>query len=165
MAELPFPWNIYEENQKKLMRSCRITDRTWSIENGLTKLLTAVESGSISTNQDEAKSSIDRAIASGFWTERNRARLRRKYLSPVPELDPEPQRHPSVFSPSESESRMLAHVRLCEIRRRVSSDEWRLIIGAASGYNCNELAEASGGTTGSVRTKLSRLRARLKIAA
>jgi hypothetical protein len=37
MSDLPFPWNIYEDNQKKLNRSYRITDRTWSIESGLAK--------------------------------------------------------------------------------------------------------------------------------
>jgi hypothetical protein len=164
MPDLPFPWNIYEDNQKKLNRSYRITDRTWSIESGLAKLLTAVESGGISADQ-EVKNSVDRAIASAFWTERNRARLRRKYLPPVPELDPEPQRHPSAFSSCESEARMLARVRLLEIRRRVSSDEWWLIIGAASGYTCNELAEGSSATPGAIRTKLSRLRSQLKMAA
>ena len=162
MAEPPFPWNLYEEKQKQLMRSHRITNWTWGIENSLDKLLTAVESGTISTNQAGVQRNLEKDISSSVWTERNRARLRRKYLPAVPELDPEPQRHPAAFAPSQIEGRLHARIRLSEVRGRMTSAEWKLIIRVAAGFDCNEMAKTSGVTAGNVRTKLSRLRARLK---
>ncbi|MBZ5666808.1 MAG: hypothetical protein LAO30_19660, partial [Acidobacteriia bacterium] len=81
MADLPFPWCVYAEHQSKAAACGRITDRSWGIENGLTKFLTAVESGSI-PNQDEFQRDVNRAVDTGSWVERNHARLRRKYLRP-----------------------------------------------------------------------------------
>ena len=148
MVNLPFPWCIYEENQSKAARCGRITDRSWGIENGLTHFLTAVQTSGVPTNQEEFRRSVNRAIATGSWIERNHARLRRKYLR----HDPEPDRAP----------RMLASTRLAEIRSSVSAEEWGLLIAVAAGRTCREMATDSGVTAGSVRTRISRLRARLR---
>jgi hypothetical protein len=165
MAELPFPWNVYEEKQNQLMRSQRITSHIWGIETGLDKLLTDVETGSIPIDQTDLEREVQKNISSADWTERNRARLRRTYLPPVPELDPAPQRHPAAFSASEVEGHLHSRILLIELRRQMTSTEWTLIVRVASGFDCNELAQASGSTAGNIRTRLSRLRARLKKAA
>lgn len=151
MADLPFPWCIYAEHQSKAARCGRITDRSWGIENGLTNFLNAVESSAVPANQDEFRRSVDRAVATGSWVERNHARLRRKYLR----QDPDPH----------AERRMLVRARLAEIRGSVSAAEWGLLIGLAAGIAAHEMAAASGVTAGSVRIRIARLRARLRPAA
>ena len=147
MAELPFPWSVYAEHQTKAARCGRITDRSWGIENGLTSFLASVEASGVPTEQIEFRRGVDRAISTGSWVERNRARLRRKYIRPDLEAD--------------AERRMLARVRLTEIRGRVSAVEWGLLMSVAAGLACHEVAAASAVTAGSVRVQLSRLRARL----
>jgi hypothetical protein len=154
-----------EEKQKQLVRSQRITSHTWGIETGLNKLLADVQSGTIPIDQTDLEREVQKNISSADWTERNRARLCRKYLPSVPELDPDPQRHPAAFSASEVEGHLHARIRLIELRRQMTSAEWILIVRVASGFDCNELAQDSGFTAGNIRTKLSRLRARLKKAA
>ncbi len=151
MADLPFPWCIYAEHQSTAARCGRITDRSWGIENGLTNFLTAVESSSVPANPEEFRRSVDRAVATGSWVERNHARLRRKYLR----QDPDPH----------AERRMLARARLAEIRGSVSTAEWGLLIAVAAGVAAHEMAAASGVTAGSVRLRIARLRARLRQAA
>jgi hypothetical protein len=151
MAELPFPWSTYAEHQSKAARCGRINAKSWGIENGLTNFLTAVESSSVPANPDEFRRSVDRAVATGSWVERNRARLRRKYLR----QDPEPN----------AERQMLARAHLAEIRVSVSAAEWALLIAQAAGLAAHEIAAARGTTAGSVRTRIARLRARLRPAA
>ena len=151
MADLPFPWCIYAEHQSKAARCGRITDRSWGIENGLTNFLNAVESSTVPVNQDDFRRSVDRAVATGSWVERNHARLRRKYLR----QDPDPH----------AERRMLARARLAEIRGSVSAAGWGLLIALAAGIAAHEMAAASGVTAGSIRIKIARLRARLRPAA
>lgn len=144
MADLPFPWCVYAEHQSKAAACGRITDWSWGIENGLTNFLTAVESGSIPENQEEVQRGVNRAVETGSWVERNHARLRRKYLWPQ-------QDH--------AEQRVLARVRLAEIRGSVSAAEWGLLIAVAAGVAYHEM---TGTTAGSARTRVARLRARLR---
>jgi hypothetical protein len=143
MADLPFPWCVYAEHQSKAAACGRITDRSWGIENGLTKFLTAVESGSI-PNQEEFRSGVNRAVATGSWVERNHARLRRMFLRP--------QHH-------HAEQRVLARLRLAEIRDSVSASDWGLLMAVAAGMAYHEM---TGSTAGSARTRVARLRARLR---
>jgi hypothetical protein len=151
MADLPFPWSVYAEHQTKAARCGRITDRSWGIENGLTNFLAAVESSGAPIEQDEFRRGVDRAVSTGSWVERNHARLRRKYLRPDQDTN--------------AERRLLARVRLTEIRGRVTAAEWGLLLAVAAGLACREIAVASAGTAGSVRVQLSRIRARLRQAA
>jgi hypothetical protein len=58
-------------------------------ENGLNKLLTSIEDGSL-TDQSNAQRDVDRAIATRFWKERNHSRLRRKYIKVPAEFDTKP---------------------------------------------------------------------------
>jgi len=71
MADLPFPWCIYAQQQSAAARCGRITSRFWGIENGLNHFLAAVESDGIPKNQTEFGRGVDRAIATGSWVERN----------------------------------------------------------------------------------------------
>jgi len=146
MADLPFPWCIYAQQQSKAAQCDRITDRTWGIESALTNFLKAVESGSVPNNQAEFQRGIDRAVATGSWVERNHARLRRKYLLPERE---------------QREDRILAQVRLAEIRSCLSVAEWGLLIAVVAGVAYHEL---TGLTAGSARTRVARLRTRLRLA-
>lgn len=143
MAALPFPWCIYAEHQSKAAQCGRVTDRSWGFENGLNKFLSAVESGSI-PNQEEFHSGVNRAVSTGSWVERNHARLRRIYLRP--------QNH-------HAEHRVLARVRLSEIRSSVSATDWALLMAVAAGAAYDEM---TGATPGSARTRVTRLRARLR---
>ena len=144
MAELLFPWCIYAEHQSKAAASGRITDRSWGIENGLNNFLKAVESDSIPENQEEFQHGVERAVATGSWVERNHSRLRRKYIRP---------------EHNNGERRVLARVRLGEIRGSVSAAEWGLLLAVAAGVAYREIA---GMTAGSARTRVARLRARLR---
>lgn len=144
MADLPFPWCIYAKQQSKAAQCGRITDRSWGIENGLTKFLKAVESGSVPQNQAEFQRSMDRAVATGSWVERNHSRLRMKYLRPQQEF---------------AERRVLARVHLAEIRNSMSAAEWGLLLAVAAGVAYHKM---KGMTAGSARTKVARLRARLR---
>lgn len=125
----------------------RVTDRSWGIENGLNKFLTAVSTDSIPEDQTEFRSGVDRAVATGSWVERNHGRLRRKYLRP---------------SQENAEKRAIARVRLAEIRRSVSAAEWSLLLAATAGVGYHEMSDL---TAGSARTRVARLRARLRRAA
>ena len=147
MSSLLFPWSIYRENQSKAARCNRITNRFWGIENGLNNFLTAVASSSDITDPQEFQNSIDRAIATGARVERNRTQLRLKYLRQDPECHAE--RH------------MLARARFAEIRGAVNAAEWALLVALAAGIPSYEIAASRGITVGCLRTRLSRLRARL----
>lgn len=144
MADLPFPWCIYAEHQSKAVACGRLTDRSWGLENGLNHFLTAVESGSVPQNQDEFQRGVERAVATGSWVERNHARLRRKYIRP---------------EHNHAERRVLARILLAEIRTSMSAAEWSLLLAVAAGVAYNEIA---GMTPGSARTRVARLRARLR---
>src|SRR5439155_15787001 len=141
MADLPFPWCIYAEHQTKAARCGRLTDRSWGIESSLTHFLTAVESGSVPQNHEEFQRSVDRAMETGSWIERNHTGLQRKYLRP----EQEPH----------AEQRMLARIRVAEIRGRVSAAEWSLLIALAAGVAYDEMA---GMTASGARTRITRLR-------
>jgi hypothetical protein len=143
MNDMPFPWCVYAEHQSKAAACGRITDRSWGIEKGLTKFLAAVESGSI-PDKDEFQRDVSRAVETGSWVERNHARLQRTYLKP--------QYH-------HSEHRVMARVRLAEIRERVSPSEWDLLMAVAAGVAYSEM---TGVTAGGARTQVARLRARLR---
>ena len=56
---------------------------------------------------------------------------------------------------------MLARARLAEIRSAVSAPEWALLIAVAAGIAYDEIAASRGIAAGGVRTRVSRLRARL----
>lgn len=146
MAELSFPWCIYAKHQSKAAASGRIDDRSWGSENGLNNFLDAVESGGIPENNKEFQLGVDRAVATGSWVERNHARLRHKYILP---------------ENAHAERQLLARVHLAEIRAGVSPEEWNLLLAVAEGVAYQEMA---GVTPGSARTRVARLRARLRLA-
>ena len=147
MRNPPIPWSVYLENQSKAGRCYRITNQSWGIEKGLNKFLTDAQSSSAITTPQEFQSRTDRAINTGTCVERNRARLRRVYLQQ------DPEQHAEQF--------ILARLLLTEIYNSVSTDEWELVNAVANGISYREIAASRGITTGSLRTRLSRLRARL----
>ncbi len=132
--------------QSKAARCGRLTDGFWGIENGLNNFLIALEP-SVTIDPQEFQNSIDRAIATGSRLERNRARLRREFLSQDPECL--------------EEQRMLARISLAEIRSAVSAAEWALLNAVAAGTTYHEIAASQGVSAGGVRTRVSRLRMRL----
>ena len=146
MADFQFPWCIYAEEQSKVARCGRINDRSWGIENGLSSFLAAVESGDIPKNQVEFERGVARAVETGSWVERNHARLRHKYLRPEPE---------------HTEERLLDLICLGELRDSVDATEWTLLMAVAAGIAYHEM---KGMTAGSARTRVARLRARLRAA-
>ncbi len=147
MADFPFPWCIYAEHQSQAAQCGRITDRSWGIDNGLTSFLKTVESGSIPEDQAEFRSDIDRAVATGSWLERNHARLLRKYVRPQEE---------------HTEQRLLDRICLGEMRESVNAAQWTLLMAVAAGI---AYCEMSGMTAGAARTRIARLRARLRSSA
>jgi hypothetical protein len=144
MQDLPFPWCVYAEHQSRAARCARITNTFWGIENGLTKLLTSLASDSLPENQAEFRRDVERTVATCSWVERNHTRLHRKYLWPGEE---------------HSERRILARIRLTEIHSSVSAADWSLLMGVAAGITYGEM---TGVTVGSARTRIARLRARLR---
>lgn len=147
MYDLPFPWDAYEEIQRRASCGDRITSRTWGMENGLNRILAAVETGAYAA-QSESRQDIDRAIATGARVERHRAQLLRKYL-----------RGETTHC---GERRALARLRLGEVQNAVGRAGWELLGAAAAGVTCQDIANRLGISTGAVRTRLSRLRGRLR---
>jgi len=145
MANLPFLWSLYQENQTKAAQCDRITDRSWGIENGLSKLLTDIESARGPFDGEDARSRCDRAMATGSRNERHRARLRRQYLPP------------SI--PPNVERSMIARITIGEMRKAVPPQDWKILIAIAAGFSHSELAD---GSPGNMRTRVSRLRTRLR---
>ncbi|MCI0601814.1 hypothetical protein L0156_02265 [bacterium] len=144
MEDLPFPWCVYAEHQSQAARCGKVTHRTWGIENGLAFLLATVESTGVPADQEEFQRKFNTAISTGSWVERNHARLKRKYLQE--QLEPH------------AEHRMLARLRLAELRGDMSVAEWRLLVSIARGFSYHELTKTK---VGRARTLISRLRARL----
>lgn len=144
MADFPFPWCIYAEHQSEAALRSRLTDRSWGIENGLTSFLKTVESGSIPQDQIGFRAAIDRTVATGSWLERNHARLVRKYVR---------------LEEEDAEQRLLDRIHLSEMRESVNAAEWTILMAVADGVAYRDM---SGTTTGAVRTRVARLRARLR---
>jgi hypothetical protein len=149
MAPLGSPWSIYADNQAQAARCGRLTGRSWGIEKGLTGLLRDIETNRIPADQQDLQNSVGRSIATGSWNERNRARLRRRFL----EQEPEPH----------AERRMIARLRLRDVRSSLTTVEWAILVAVATGLTYAEIALRTPATTaGSVRTQVSRLRTRLR---
>lgn len=144
MADFPFPWCVYAEHQTQAARCDRLTDRSWGTENGLNSLLKAVESGSVSQDHKEFQTKIERATATGSWLERNHARLLRKYVR---------------LEENDAEQRLLDRICVREMQNHVNPAEWTLLMAITAGVAYCEIA---GMSSGAARTRIARLRARLR---
>jgi DNA-directed RNA polymerase specialized sigma24 family protein len=111
--------------------------------------LSVLESGSTPADVSDFRRSLQTAVATGAWNERNRARLRRKYLEV------------SGIEDRREERQVLAQIRLGEMQAVVKPVDWEVLLDVADGFTYAELAAARGISNGSIRTRVSRLRSRL----
>ena len=150
MEEQPtYPWSLYAELQSGDLQVTHLTDATWGNEAGMNHFLSVLESGSTPADVSDFRRSLQTAMATGAWNERNRARLRRKYLQV-----------------SESENRreerqILARLRLQEVQAVLKPVDWEVLLDVANGFSYDELAASRGISSGGIRTRVSRLRSRL----
>jgi len=146
LADLPCSWDDYAHLQAALLRGCQITDRTWGLEEALNRVL-----ASLQDNKPLKSDEIARAAASGGRRERHRARLRIVHLA-------------DNGVPAHPEDVLATRHELHVARAKVSEWEWSVLCQVAAGYDYAELASANGGTPGSMRVRVLRLRRQLKAA-
>ena len=144
------PWSIYAALQAKASRFCRINDAAWGTDDGLAYILTAIETGTVPLEPAELHRDVQTTAATGAWNNRNRARLRLKYL---PDLSNE-----AVPDPEFS---LMARERLRQIRGQLSALDWLILWAIAAGCNYVEIAAITALTAGGLRTRVSRLRSSL----
>lgn len=148
-SDVPYPWGLYQELQSRLDSCGRVTGAVWGMEYGLDRLLATAEGGDVPAA--DLQQEITKAVASAHWTERNRARLRRKYYAPADGIQP------SI------EAQVLAQIKLREIQDGVAAADWKVLLAVAFGFTYEQIAAGPRTTTVSaVRTRVSRLRARLR---
>ena len=95
----------------------------------------------------------DKAVASAARRERNRARLRRAH---APLLE---------FGLPDGPIRFDARIQLAEIRRVLPARDWQLVCCVALGMEYLVVAKRIGGTVGSLRIRMARIRLALREAA
>jgi hypothetical protein len=144
---LKYPWSAYATLQAKAARSHQINDATSGTDDGLAYILTAIEEGTVPADPKELYRDIQTTVATGAWIDRNHTRLRLKYPSDLGrEAGPDPE-----FS-------LMARQRLRQIQGNLAALDWSILYGLAAGYDYMEIAAITALTTGSLRTRVSRLR-------
>lgn len=134
-------WDAYARVQNALDRRSTVDDYAWGLEAAANGLL-----------DGPPPDDIERTVRSGGRKERYRARLRRTFLRyAVAKTDPERE--------------FFARERLRVIRALVRRKDWALLLGIAEGLGYAELAARWGVAPGTLRTRVSRLRASLRRAA
>ena len=143
---LQYPWSFYATLQDAARRNATLNDSSWGIERGLNSLVSRIETGDVPPDPDTLKQHIDSATNAGSWNERDRARLRRLHLS---------------GDENTSAAAAFISVQLNEVQSLTSLEEWDLLSSLSSGLTYNELAELRKVSSGSLRTRVIRLRNRL----
>lgn len=146
MAELPRPWNMYAEQQRRL--NCRLTvdDFAWGIEASLNALCD--DASTISDTAD-----LRRATATASRRERYRASLRRRRsLEVIGSSDWMAQASPDGRCVTEARSD-LRHV-----ERTVAAADLDLLVSIALGTDRGEVATSLAVTPDALRARLSRAR-------
>ena len=150
MADLPHSWVAYGRLQVELSRGHRINVQSLGIEAALNHILASSQD-----NQLPSAEEASRAADTARRRERHRAHLRSVYLADTDNAD---------VSPS-PEDTVIARLGLNAIRSRVSEKDWTILSEVAAGRDYAEVAAVFGGTTGSLRVRVLRLRQRLAKAA
>lgn len=136
-------WEIYARLQQGMQRSSQINARAAGFETGLNQILSIIESGAI-PHLAELEVQVRRTVSSAERLWRSRGRQLSIY-GQAPE--------PGVSTD--------ANLMLDGVRKKVGVASLRLLADAAAGFTDGELAQRHGSTPGAIRTKLSRVRAKL----
>lgn len=137
MAALERPWAAYLRLQEELSSHKRISDRTWGIEDVLDQIVT--------TGHPSTQIEIERAIASGARRARHRAQLRTIYQSEEEEA-------------KDQFGMLAARQSLRFLLERAKSQDIDLLVAVAEGHDYSALAAEFQSPTGTLRTRVSRLR-------
>jgi ABC-type nitrate/sulfonate/bicarbonate transport system substrate-binding protein len=147
---LQYPWSAYFELQDRDAALCRTGDVERGIADGLNHMLTVIETRAVPLNPDELARSLKTVVATGRWNTRNQARLRLKFSSelgnghaPDPELA------------------LIAQERLRQVQGCLPGRDWRILRFVGEGFSYEEIADLTGLTSASLRTRVSRLRRQL----
>jgi hypothetical protein len=139
---IDFPWDKYAFLQAELRDKPSVGNRSWGIEAGLNRILSAEP---LSSNHPLANDDIERAVNNEQRRERHRAELRRLYL-----VKEEPGPHPETSLQARAELRLA--------RAKVTKSGWDLLCAVAVGRDYAEIATANGGAPGALRVRVLRLR-------
>jgi hypothetical protein len=139
---LPPPWEAYLRLQTELAVTNQLNGRNWGLEAALDAILT----------DPPLPTELPTTIATAERRERHRARLRRTY--------------PSSLSPAVDQTAAIeARAELDQIRRLLLPSDWQLITNVAMGKDYRAMAKDLGATPGSLRVRVTRIRADLSLAA
>lgn len=144
MADLPHPWGAFGHLQAELLRGRCINNQGWGTEAALNRIL-----ASLQDNDPPTLEEITRTAANERRRERHRARLRHIYL-------------PANDAPPHPEDALAARQELRSIRAKVSARDWTILREMAFGCDYAEVASIVGGSPGSLRVRMLRLRQRLR---
>jgi DNA-directed RNA polymerase specialized sigma24 family protein len=149
MAEaLPYPWCVYARLQA-IHRSRSVVDSpAWGLEDSLNHVIGAVANRTVPVTPKDLDRDILRVAATGARRERSRAAQRARYLRPS-----RATAHPEFL--------LEARAELSRIRGVLGEGDRRLLWAVGSGHDYDQIASATGATAGAVRTRISRIRARL----
>ncbi len=150
MAALPHPWDEYSPLQTELDERTRVDSETWGLEEALNNLIDPA-----ARKRAPSPQVVKRVRNAASRRERYRAHLR--VLRVV-----------QIAGPADPEVEYQAiEVRetLDFLQAQVKPDDWTLLQEIAGGCSYAELAKMRGGTEGSLRVRMSRLRTMLKKAA
>ena len=148
LDDLPYPYSYFHSLQDRCRRAATARDYGWGLECALDYLVDAIATGGVPPEASELEIILKRKIGSGG----RRQRSRQAALSQLP---------PTEEGAPDGAARARLEVR--RIARLVSETDGAILADTAQGFTDGEIAERRGGTPGSVRTRLSRLR--LKLAA
>ena len=147
MAELPYPWSAYARLSRGLSRRHFVDDQSWGAETALNQILTSLQQDILPNPED-----ISRMGATARRGERHRAQLRLIHF-PVTE---------STASP---EAALAARDELSAISSRLAERDWTILSELGAGRDYDEVASLVGGTVGSLRVRVARIRKELRAAA
>jgi len=146
---LEYPWSTYLELQSKLMHSHTVSGVTNAMEDGLNHILQTIEATAVPSKSAELQSQVDTRMSTSAWNERNHARLRRKFAGDIARSD-------------KAESGIFAFVRIRDIADFLGAAASKLLKAIADGWTYDQISRAEGGAGGQLRTRVSRLRSRLR---
>lgn len=147
MPNQNYAWRRYAELQKLSQNITIVGDYSWGIERALNHLLKLIQAGAIPADPAELDAALKRAIASGSRLRRSQAASLRKWAAPPDSI--------SVGNAA------VANLEIAEVGNSLKPRDGSILFSAAYGYTDREIASNFGLTSGAVRVRLSRLRAKL----
>lgn len=144
MLELQHPWGAYALLQEHLAHRHYVNDKTWGLEAGMNRLL----AGELSGEDD-----VDRAVRSESRKERHRTQLRRVHLA-------------VEDSTEDPENALEARERLRLVEAQVTAaEDWALLLAVGEGHEYEEIATGANVASGTLRSRVLRLRRTLVVLA